>query len=110
VTASGPYRYMRHPLYIGSSIMGAGFAIASGSIAAALVVVLYLAITIPVTARREEASLDRNLAGAYAAYRAGRGGDTQRPFSWAQVQANHEWRSLAGFAIAVGLLLIRMRF
>lgn len=110
VTVSGPYRYMRHPLYIGSSIMGVGFAVASGSIVSALVVLAYLAVTIPVTARREEASLDRNLGGAYEAYRAGRGGDSDRPFSWAQVQNNHEWRSLAGFAIAVGLLLVRMRF
>jgi rfaE bifunctional protein nucleotidyltransferase chain/domain len=111
VTVSGPYRYMRHPLYIGSSVMGVGFAVASGSVVSALVVLAYLAVTIPVTARREEASLDRNLGGAYADYRAGRTvGDAARPFSWAQVQANHEWRSLAGFALAVALLVVRMRF
>jgi protein-S-isoprenylcysteine O-methyltransferase Ste14 len=110
VTSSGPYRFMRHPLYIGSSIMGVGFAIAAGSIVSAIVVVLYLAITIPVTARREEMSLDRNLDGAYAAYREGRGGDPNRPFSWAQVRANHEARSLVGFVLAIALLVVRMQF
>src|SRR6476659_9833525 len=27
VTRSGPYRYTRHPLYLGSSVMGAGVAV-----------------------------------------------------------------------------------
>jgi hypothetical protein len=108
VTTSGPYRYIRHPLYIGSSIMGVGFAVASGAVGSALVVLAYLAITIPATARREEASLDRDLAGAYAEYRAGRATASDRQFSWARVHANREYRAIAGFAIAVGLLFVRM--
>src|SRR6185295_6751971 len=31
VTSSGPYRYFAHPLYVGSSIMGVGLAIASAN-------------------------------------------------------------------------------
>ena len=31
VTASGPYRFTRHPLYLGSTIIGIGFAVASAS-------------------------------------------------------------------------------
>ncbi len=33
VTSSGPYRWFAHPLYVGSSIMGVGLAVASGSVA-----------------------------------------------------------------------------
>ena len=33
VTASGPYRLSRHPLYLGSALIGAGFAVASASLA-----------------------------------------------------------------------------
>lgn len=109
VTRSGPYRFMRHPLYVGSSIMGVGFAVACGSVWAALVVVAYLAITIPTTARREEASLDRELGGAYSAYRRGQSAASSRRFSWSQVQANHEPRALAGFVLAVLLLFVRMK-
>src|SRR5688572_26699495 len=36
VTASGPYAYTRHPLYAGSTILGAGFAIASASVVVAV--------------------------------------------------------------------------
>src|SRR5687767_9826396 len=35
VTRSGPYRLTRHPLYAGSALMGAGLAIASGSVTVA---------------------------------------------------------------------------
>ena len=35
VTASGPYRLVAHPLYVGSSIIGAGLAVASGRVAVA---------------------------------------------------------------------------
>src|SRR5690349_12452641 len=46
VTVSGPYRFIRHPLYVGSSIMGAGLALASGSGAVAVVVAGYLLVTL----------------------------------------------------------------
>ena len=108
VTTSGPYRFVRHPLYVGSSIMGVGFAVASGSAWSALVVLAYLAITIPTTARREEASLDRELGGAYSAYRTGQATASIRRFSWSQVRANREHRALAGFVLALALLIIRM--
>jgi protein-S-isoprenylcysteine O-methyltransferase Ste14 len=108
VTTSGPYRFMRHPLYVGSSIMGIGFAVACGSLWAALVVFVYFAITIPTTARREESALDRELGGAYSAYRQGQSAISQRRFRWSQVQANREYRTLAGFVLAVVLLVVRM--
>jgi rfaE bifunctional protein nucleotidyltransferase chain/domain len=109
VTTSGPYRFVRHPLYLGSSVMGLGFAIASGRLASALVVLAYLAITMPTTARREEASLDRALGGAYAAYRAGTLPGSERRFRWSQVAANREYRAVVGFALAVALLVVRMK-
>ena len=35
VTVSGPYRFSRHPLYVGSSLIGVGIAIASASLVVA---------------------------------------------------------------------------
>src|SRR5262249_40072508 len=54
---SGPYAYTRNPLYLGSLLMGIGFAIAARSwwIGAALIV-FFLAIYVPVI-RDEEAFL-----------------------------------------------------
>jgi protein-S-isoprenylcysteine O-methyltransferase Ste14 len=57
LTISGPYAYTRNPLYLGSMVMGAGFAVAarSGWIVLALVV-LFVAVYVPVI-RSEEAFL-----------------------------------------------------
>ena len=69
VTASGPYRLTRHPLYLGSTIIGVGLAIASASVAAAAVVLGYLAITLTSAMRGEEAHLTEKFGAAYPAYR-----------------------------------------
>src|SRR5690606_19503668 len=46
VTRSGPYRFTRHPLYAGSTLMGAGFAAASASWVVAALVAAYLVTTL----------------------------------------------------------------
>src|ERR1700681_1619062 len=46
VTRSGPYRLTRHPLYLGSSIIGVGIAIAAARLSVAALVTTYLATTI----------------------------------------------------------------
>lgn len=57
LTTTGPYAYSRNPLYVGSMVIGAGFAIASRSWWVVLgLVVLLIAIYVPVI-RSEEAFL-----------------------------------------------------
>jgi protein-S-isoprenylcysteine O-methyltransferase Ste14 len=57
LTTTGPYAYTRNPLYVGSMIMAAGFAVAALSIWVLVVmVVLFVAIYLPVV-RAEEAYL-----------------------------------------------------
>src|SRR5687767_3852469 len=46
VTMSGPYRLTRHPLYLGSTGIGAGLAVASASIVVGLLVLVYLGVTL----------------------------------------------------------------
>src|SRR3954465_11686838 len=69
VTVSGPYRWFAHPLYVGSSIMGAGLAVASNSVAAGGVIALYLTVTLTAAIRSEEAFLRRTFGDRYARYR-----------------------------------------
>jgi protein-S-isoprenylcysteine O-methyltransferase Ste14 len=111
VTASGPYRYFAHPLYVGSSVMGVGLALASGSVIVAGLIVLYLAVTITAAIKSEEAFLRGKFGDAYDAYRRGRGrsdaAGATRPFSLAQAMANREYRALAGVIAAVLLLLFK---
>src|SRR5476651_1336233 len=46
VTVSGPYRWCPHPLYVGSSVMGAGLAIAAASVPVAVLIGIYLSATL----------------------------------------------------------------
>jgi protein-S-isoprenylcysteine O-methyltransferase Ste14 len=63
LTTTGPYAWTRNPLYVGSMIIGVGFAIAAlnGWVLVGLVVLL-LAIYLPVV-RSEEAFLRQQFAG-----------------------------------------------
>src|SRR2546425_6956867 len=76
VTASGPYRWFAHPLYIGSSVIGAGLAIACASLVVLAIVAIYLGVTLPAAVRNEEAFLRRTFGDQYERYRRGDGRDT----------------------------------
>lgn len=104
VTTSGPYAFTRHPLYVGSSLMGAGFAIASNSVAVAVLIGVYLVVTITAAVRSEEAHLTEKFGGRYPAYRQGQAAGEARRFSLARALRNREYRALAG-AIATFVLL-----
>jgi len=105
VTVSGPYRLTRHPLYAGSSIMGLGFAIASNSLAAAALAAAYLALTIGAAIRSEERHLTEKFGSAYPDYREGRQQEIARRFSLERAMRNREYRSMAGLAGMLALLI-----
>jgi Phospholipid methyltransferase len=108
VTSSGPYRFTRHPLYLGSSIMGLGVAIASRSLVVTLLTIVYMGATIAAAIRTEEAFLRRQFGDAYDAYAASRGPLAARRFSVVRAWRNREYRAVAGFAMFVVLLIGRM--
>jgi protein-S-isoprenylcysteine O-methyltransferase Ste14 len=105
VTRSGPYRFVAHPLYVGSSIIGAGLAIASGRMAVVAIVAVYLVVTLTAAIRNEEAFLRRAFGGDYDAYRRSGVVDTTRRFSLSQALANREYRALAGLLAALLLMV-----
>jgi protein-S-isoprenylcysteine O-methyltransferase Ste14 len=104
VTASGPYRLIRHPLYLGSALIGAGFAVASASLAAVALVVVYLALTYAAAIRSEEAHLTEKFGAAYPDYREGRSTQADRRFSLQRVVRNREYRAAAGLLLMLALL------
>ena len=105
ITNSGPYRFVAHPLYVGSSVIGAGLASASGRAAAASIVAVYLAITLTAAIRSEEAFLRRVFGDQYEEYRHTGVVDTQRRFSLARAMANREYRAVVGLGVSVLLLV-----
>jgi protein-S-isoprenylcysteine O-methyltransferase Ste14 len=106
VTASGPYRWFSHPLYLGSSVLGLGLAIASGDVLVALLIAAYVVVALTIAAKREEVFLRRTFGDQYNRYRNG-AVDGRRRFSWAQAMANRESRAIIGFLLAVGLLALK---
>ena len=108
VTRSGPYRWLRHPLYVGSSIMGAGLAVASGSPVVGLIVAAYLGTTITAAILQENAFLRRTFGADYAAWQAGTVPAVERRFSFERAIRNREYRAVAGLIFGAALLAAKV--
>lgn len=109
VTRSGPYRFTRHPLYLGSTIMAAGVAVAARSVAVAAIVAAYVVVMIGSAIRSEENFLRRRFGSTYDDYRAGRLGHEPRSFSLERAMRNREWRAALGVLAAFALLALKAR-
>ena len=104
VTISGPYQFTRHPLYVGSSLIGAGIAVASASVVVAVLTFLYLAVTLSAAITTEERHLTEKFGEAYPAYRRGDASGAARRFSLARAMRNREYRAMGGLVAALALL------
>ena len=100
MTASGPYRWLAHPLYVGSSVMGVGLAVAAASRRLALLIAVYLAVTLTAAVRSEEAFLPQRFGERYDRVPTRRRRvDVERADSaWHRPIANGEHRTVAGLA------------
>src|SRR5687768_156594 len=107
VTRSGPYQFTRHPLYLGSSLIGIGFAIAANHIVVAAIVVAYLLLTLTAAMRSEEAHLRQKFGDAYDAYVEKRSAPMDRKFSWRRALHNREHHTIGGLMAALLLLLLK---
>lgn len=107
VTSSGPYRFIRHPLYGGSTLMGIGLAVASASLVVAILVGAYLLTFITAAVRTEEMCLKSRFGEAYERYISGEVGS--RRFSLTRAIANREYRAVIGLTIVLTWLAWRAR-
>jgi hypothetical protein len=105
VTTSGPYRFTRHPLYLGSTLMGLGLAVAANHWAVALLIVGYLAATLWLAIRTEEAYLRATFGDTYDRYAVGTLPTVARRFSLERAWRNKEYRAPIGLLI-IGLYLL----
>lgn len=124
LTVSGPYAHVRHPLYLGTLVIGTGFALALGGAGPWLMAVLlgwFFACYAPAKERAESARLEELHGGAYTSYRArvrallpslapvaAPGAATSdRVWQLARYDANNELGTLLGVAAGVALLALR---
>ncbi|HEX7282826.1 MAG TPA: isoprenylcysteine carboxylmethyltransferase family protein [Vicinamibacterales bacterium] len=108
VTRSGPYQFTRHPLYLGSSLIGIGFAIAANHLVVGVIVVAYLLLTLTAAMRSEEAHLREKFGDAYDAYAQKRAEPMQRRFSWQRAIYNREHHTIAGLAGGFAILAAKV--
>lgn len=118
LTTTGPYAHTRNPLYLGSSFLALGAAVATRSWIAATLLLLYFAVVYSFVMRREESELRLQHGTLFAAYavavplffpklsvRATM--TTNGPqFSWEQYRKNHEYEATIGFALLLVAFLV----
>ena len=114
LASSGPYAFMRNPLYGGTLLVAAGVVVACRSWTLAVIAaVVFLLIYLPVI-ELEEQHL-RKLFPAYAGYAARvnrllptrRWKGSNRRFSWVLYRKNKEHKAALGFAVALVWMALR---
>jgi len=108
VTTSGPYRWSRHPLYVGSSVLALGVVLAARSWLLAALAAVYMGSTITAAIRAEEAFLRRTFGDSYDRYARAENAPAGRPFSGERAVRNKEYRAVGGVAAGFGLLALRL--
>jgi hypothetical protein len=125
LTTSGPYAWTRNPLYLGSSLLAAGFAVAGLSPWSASVIAAYFLIFYPAVMKKEESELHVRYGKAFDDYaarvplfwprppkRANAGAAVSRNgeahFSWQQYRRNREYQAAIGVLGALLLVCLRM--
>lgn len=69
LVTTGPYRLVRHPMYVGLTLLGAGEAVVFGSWLAFIITLFGILPTFAWRARAEERLLSRTFGERYAVYR-----------------------------------------
>ncbi len=124
VTVSGPYAHVRHPLYLGSVIILAGFAVAAAHPWLAVWLALsFLFFYVPALKREEQERgtgspdfyvLYRALAPALwprlrpVRFRQPAAADSARRFAMSRYRVNREWRAAASCAAVLLLLYAKI--
>ena len=121
LATTGPYAHTRNPLYLGSFLIAAGFAIAAHW-SLLLVVIAFFVLVYGPTMDKERANIQGRFPEAYAAWESNVPAFVPRltpwsqpttsraePFSFALYLRHGEWRAALGFVLALVWLVIRMR-
>ncbi len=97
LATGGPYAHTRNPLYFGSFLIAAGFAIAAHWGLLLLVVAFFVLIYAP-TMERERANIAGRFPEAYEAYAANVPAFVPRPTAWRGPLMTEEERGTGGFS------------
>jgi protein-S-isoprenylcysteine O-methyltransferase Ste14 len=121
LTTSGPYAFLRNPLYVGSFLIGAGLAAAGGSWLWLILFLGFFVVVYGPTISAEAERLTEQFGQRYVDYAARVPAFIPRltpyrredapptaTFTWAQYERNREWEAALGAAAAYGLLALKL--
>jgi protein-S-isoprenylcysteine O-methyltransferase Ste14 len=123
LATTGPYAHTRNPLYFGSFLIAAGFAIAAHWSLLLFVIAFFVLIYGP-TIRDERLSIQTRFPEAYGEWERNVPSFLPRPTPWRSVPAgaaehpgfdfalymrHGEWRAALGYAAVLTYLIFRMR-
>jgi protein-S-isoprenylcysteine O-methyltransferase Ste14 len=119
LATSGPYAHTRNPLYFGSFLIAAGFAVAVHW-ALLLLVVAFFALIYAPTMQRERANIAGRFPDAYEVYAANVPAFVPRPTPWKATHPDDagafsldlymkhgEWKAALTYALVMGWLIYR---
>ena len=123
LATTGPYAHTRHPLYLGSFMLGTGVTIAGGQWPVGLAFLVLFLVVYRATARREARDLEARFGERYrvyaeqvppvlpriTAYRGEPSDSPQGGFARARYMRNREWEAALGAVAAFGLLALKLR-
>jgi len=117
LTTSGPYRFTRSPLYLGSLLIGIGVTSASRSWWVAGLLAFIFLVFYSVAVQREKNMLQGLFPEAYAAYSRRvplffpqlkpDPPNSPRSFDWSRYLANKEYRALEAALVFMALLVLK---
>jgi protein-S-isoprenylcysteine O-methyltransferase Ste14 len=124
LATTGPYAVTRNPLYLGSSLLAAGFIIAGYSLWAGLIVGLYFAVFYYAVIRNEEQDLRKRFGVQFEQYAArvplffprprarsdevSQARSPENSYSWPQYKRNREYQALLGAIAGLAVVWLRM--
>ena len=118
LATGGPYAHTRNPLYLGSLLLGAGFAVAAASPWVAIAILVYFVAFYPAAIRDEAAFLASRFGEEYASWaravpllmpRPLPAGPRATRFEWRRVALNRERRTALAVPATLLLLWVRSR-
>jgi protein-S-isoprenylcysteine O-methyltransferase Ste14 len=121
LATTGPYAHTRNPLYFGSFLIAAGFAVAAHW-SLLLIVVAFFALVYTPTIEKERVKISARFPDAYSRWEQNVPAFVPRATAWRDPSAagserfspslymrHGEWKAALGFILALAWLVLRMR-